>query len=210
VGSGLGKVFQDSLEHGNPDAVRSGANGPRIRPPVVYAITAVGCAVIGGGWLLLFLLLLAPGGSSTQATAAGVAIIVGGALMLFGWLGLFGTGHGGLLAIVASAAAPLAVLYFRANGHDAFYRETTIAYVGLGFGAFAAGHMLALGVPTRVRTAAGIALAFVILAFFAEASHWELGAGSLKFLYLAAFGALTAASFLLASHLRTLSRHRGP
>jgi hypothetical protein len=206
VGSrSLGKVFQDSLEHGNPDSLRDPNRPPR-RPPIFCTIGAAGSALVGVGWALLFLLVLAPGGSSNQATAAGVSIIAGGALLLVGWLALLGTGNGGMQAILASAAAPLAVWYFRANVDDVFYRETTIAYVGLGFATFAGGHLVAFGVPTRVRAAAAIALAFIVLAFSAEAANWQLGRGTLSFLYMAAFGALTATCFLVSSHLLGLGR----
>lgn len=200
----LGKLFQRSLEHGSPESIEPAAK-PRPPRPFISRVAATGSAIIGAGWAMLFLMVVAPGGAS-QATAAGVAIIAGGVILCAGWLGLFGTGHGGALAIVASAAPPLAVLYFRANMRDVFHRETTIAYVGLGFGLFAAGHLLALGLPRHIRVCAGIALAFVIVAFLAEAWHWDMPPGALSFLYLGAFGLLGTTSLLLSSRLWALAR----
>lgn len=141
-----------------------------------------------------------------QATLAGASIVIGGFVLAACWVGLLGTGHGGVVAAIASAGAPFAILYFRAHVHERFYLETTIAIAGLGFGVFAGGHLIARRLTRGARIAAGVALVSIVVAFTSEATHAEMAPGTLELFYLGAFGGLTATSLALAFDLRALGQ----
>lgn len=210
----LGQLFQKSLTYeaggGSDPAWLLPPRQPRPRPRWLYRLGAIGAGVFVAGAFLLVVLVAAPSNPASrgQAVTAGIAITLGAVVLVAAWIGLLGSGHGGVLAIVACLGPPFAVIYFREHMHDRYYIETTTALVGLGFGGFAGGHMFARGLHTGVRVTAGLALLFVFLAFAAEAQRWQISRGMLMTLYLAAFGGLAALGVTLAVNLAAIAHRR--
>ena len=134
---------------------------------------------------------------------------VGTAMLGIVWLATFGRGVGGILPMLGCAAVPISILYFRSHMFDRFYIETTLAILGLGFGLFAGGHLLARGIHAGVRALAAITLIAVIVAFTAEARHWQLS--SLGAFYTCAFGGLAFTGTAARKALRLIDfRTFGP
>ena len=205
----LGQLLQHTLEDGNPDAVRViPPRRARRRPPVLFVIAALGSGLVALGMVLLLWLAVVPQGEliSGQLRVAGITLLAGSGVLLLSWVSLLGTGYGGVLGIGACVGPPFAVLHFRAHAADAFYIETTIAYVGLGLGVFAGGHLFARGLHAGVRWAAGVSVLFVFLAFSAEAWQWHISRRMSRILYLGAFGGLATTSGALAFNLLVIAR----
>jgi hypothetical protein len=199
----LGELLQDAMANG-----RAADVPPARRRPWAYVLGAIGAGLVCVGALLLFVVMLSPVSSmSGAAVKAGGGSLFGGATILgIAWVAMLGTGRGGLLAIVASFAVPAGIAYFYVHFRDAYESETTVAVMGLGFGAFAGGHLFACGIHGGVRALAAVTMMFVIVAFSAEAQHWSIAPRTLGHLYEVAFAGLAATALALALDLSVLAR----
>ena len=189
-----------------------GAEVPPVKHrPWAYVLGAIGASLVCVGALLLFVVMLSPGSSMTGgAVKAGGGSLFGGAAMLgIAWIATLGSEHGGVIAIVASFAAPAGIAYFYLHVRDVYESETTVAVMGLGLGAFAGGHIFARGIHGGVRAVAAVTLLFVSVAFAAEAQHWNVAPRTLGHLYDAAFVGLAVTGLALALDLSVLARSEG-
>ena len=185
-----------------------GAEVPPARQrPWAYMLGALGASLVCVGALLLFVVMLSPGSSMTGGAvkAGGGALFGGAAILGIAGLATLGSEHGGVFAIVASFAVPAAMAYFYVHVRDVYESETTVAIMGLGLGVFAGGHAVARGIHRGVRAVAAVTMVFVIVAFAAEAQHWNVAPRTLGHLYDVAFAGLAATGLALAVYLSVLA-----
>jgi hypothetical protein len=202
----LGEIMQDAMANGG--AEMAPPRPATRRGPAAYVVGAIGAGFVCAGALLLLVVMMSPASSmSGGALKGGAALMFGGAVVLgAGWIATLGTGHGGLVAVVASFAVPAGIIYFQQHLRDSYEQETTVAIMGAALAVFAGGHVVARGVHRGVRAIAAIAMVAVIVAFAAEAQHWHIEPRRLGHLYSVAFFALAATGLVLAINLGALAK----
>ena len=195
----LGQILQDSLREGTGVAQPTQAprDDRRLAPAWLYLAGAAAAGVFAAGALLVMVAFTAHIPAWTNATW--ILLSAGAAMLGIVWLATLGRGVGGILPMLGCAAVPISIHYFRSHMFDRFFIETTLAILGLGFGLFAGGHLLARGIHAGVRALTAMTLIAVIVAFTAEARHWHLS--SLRAFYTCAFGGLALIGIALAANL---------